>query len=135
MGANMLTGSCLCALHRYTIAKDDIIRKITCSCARCRKISGGYKSTNFVIPKNKLKLTSTPTWHSFVPSLSHGLMTFNAVLENDRHGHICFCRRCGSMIYREAEVEGFRNLVFVPVGSLDDIDSISDLKEEEWYSH
>jgi hypothetical protein len=37
------------------------------------------------------------------------------------------------VIYREAEVDGFRDLVFVPVGSLDDIDSVSELKDEEWY--
>ncbi|OKP13841.1 hypothetical protein PENSUB_416 [Penicillium subrubescens] len=53
--------------------------------------------------------------------------------EDDRHGHICFCRRCGSVIYREAKVDEFRGLVFVPVGSLDDIDSVSELKDEEWY--
>lgn len=54
-------------------------------------------------------------------------------MPGDRHGRICFCRHCGSVIYREAEVDGFRDLVFVPVGSLDDIDSVSELKDEEWY--
>ena len=36
-------------------------------------------------------------------------------------------------MYREAEVDGFRDLYFVPVGSLDDIDYVREMKEEEWY--
>lgn len=30
-------------------------------------------------------------------------------------------------------MEGLRGLVFVPVGTLDDVDSVKGLREEEWY--
>ncbi|KAJ5439544.1 uncharacterized protein N7458_010542 [Penicillium daleae] len=132
----MLTGSCLCAVNKYTVTNEDVAaaRKITCHCARCRKISGGYTTTNLILPKTSFKLTSASTWRSVVPGLSNNCTsTFNAVLPGDKHGHICFCRHCGSVIYRESEMQGFSGLVFVPVGTLDDIDSVSNLREEEWY--
>ncbi|EPS33456.1 hypothetical protein POX_a01551 [Penicillium oxalicum] len=129
----MMTGSCLCNANKYQIEEKNIIRKITCHCARCRKISGGWSTTNLVVQKEGFKLTSTSTWQTLVPGLSHATSTFNPSLPDKRHGHICFCRHCGSVMYREAEVDGFRDLYFVPVGSLDDIDYVREMKEEEWY--
>ncbi|KAF7717985.1 Uncharacterized protein PECH_004688 [Penicillium ucsense] len=129
----MLTGSCLCNANKFQIEEKNIIRKITCHCARCRKVSGGLSTTNLVVQKEGFKLTSLSTWQSFVPGLSHSISTFNAVTKDKRHGHIRFCRHCGSVIYREAEEDGFRDLFFVPVGSLDDSGYAQDMKEEVWY--
>ncbi|KAJ5482748.1 hypothetical protein N7539_006194 [Penicillium diatomitis] len=129
----MLTGSCLCNANKFQIEEKNIIRKITCHCARCRKVSGGLSTTNLVVQKEGFKLTSVSTWQSFVPGLPHSISTFNAVTKDKRHGHICFCRHCGSVIYREAEEDGFRDLLFVPVGDLDDSGYAQDMKEEVWY--
>ncbi|KAJ5082988.1 hypothetical protein N7532_012031 [Penicillium argentinense] len=131
----MLTGSCLCTVNRYTILNEDatVFRKIICHCARCRKISGEYTTTNLVVPKTRFQLTSVSKWPSLVPGLSKTTRIFNAVLPDDKHGHICFCSHCGSVLYRESEMQGMRGLIFVPVGTLDDIDSVINLREEEWY--
>ncbi|KAJ5167100.1 uncharacterized protein N7482_005881 [Penicillium canariense] len=141
----MLTGSCLCTVNKYIITNEDaaVLRKVTnpyfrtsiiCHCPRCRKIGGGYTTTNLVMSKTSFKLKSSWKWCSLIPGISKiSTSTFNAVLPDDKHGHICFCRHCGSVLYREAKMQGWRGLIFVPVGTLDDIDSVSDLRKEEWY--
>lgn len=59
--------------------------------------------------------------------------TFKSVVQGGNHGRLRFCRRCGSVLYRESLLEGFHGLVFVPVGTLDNVDLVENLHEEEWY--
>jgi hypothetical protein len=59
--------------------------------------------------------------------------THHSVVQGDLHGRLRFCRHCGSVLYRESLLEGFRGLIFVPVGTLDNVDSVKDLREEQWY--
>jgi hypothetical protein len=80
---------------------------------------------------------ASPQWCSRFLGRSK-ISTFNATLPGDKHvgdkhGRICFCRSCGSVIYRESEIEGMRGLVFILVGTLDDIEAVKGLHEEEWY--
>lgn len=59
--------------------------------------------------------------------------TFKSVVQGEHYGRIRFCRRCGSILTRESLLEGFHGLVFVPVGTLDNVDIVKDLREEQWY--
>lgn len=59
--------------------------------------------------------------------------TYHSVVQGDVHGRLRFCRHCGSVLYRESLLEGFHGLIFVPVGTLDNVDSVKDLREEQWY--
>lgn len=90
--------------------------------------------TDLVMPRTSFKLTITSKWRFLIPCLrKHSISTFDAVRTDDKHRRIHFCRHCGSVIYRESEMYGFRDLVFVPVGTLDEIDLVANLREEECY--
>ena len=57
MADAMLQGSCLCKAVRYEISPP-FIRFTHCYCMRCRKATGGVKSSNISVPPEQFRWIS-----------------------------------------------------------------------------
>ena len=57
MAEETLQGSCLCKAVRYEI-RPPFIRFAHCYCMRCRKATGGVKSSNISVPPEQFKWIS-----------------------------------------------------------------------------
>lgn len=103
MTDQILTGSCLCGMARYTVT-GEAKAFYHCHCSRCRKASGTGHASN-------LFLQGSLTWES-----GEELISRYKIPEAERFSNT-FCRTCGSRLPRFVEK---LDMVFIPAGSLDD---------------
>lgn len=71
---------------------------------------------NFMIPENDFKITAGTPKH------------FNTVHESGMNLTVHFCDNCGGTIYKTADLEAFKGMAVVQVGTLDDPDVVAQVK-------
>ena len=105
MADEVLDGSCLCGAVRYRV-RGPFMRFVHCHCSRCRKATGGVRSTNIAVPiaqfrwtqgENLIKRYDLPEAKSFARQI---------------------CGNCNCPI-PHASRDGTRAIV--PAGTLDDL--------------
>ncbi len=100
------TGSCQCGAVRYECSRDaeDIY---VCHCTNCQKQSASAYGISFVVPADGFRITAgTPE-----------LFRWTSDAGNPRKGG--FCRRCGTRLWHQRDVDDIETLN-VRGGSLDD---------------
>lgn len=97
-------GSCLCGQITYVI-EAPALRSRTCHCGRCRKAGSAASLSYLTLPAGGVRFTR-----------GEELLVAYKVPEARYFGHV-FCRVCGSSMPRR---DSERQLVFIPMGSLDD---------------
>jgi len=104
------TGRCACGAIRFEFESDPTFIA-DCYCKDCQKSSGGAMATFFGVPKKDFPLISgTPKSFHYIAASGKGL---------DRN----FCPDCGARLFSD-NLEGFPDLVFVTIGSLNQSDGI-----------
>ncbi len=99
-----MVGGCLCGKVRYSATAEPAMVAV-CHCKNCQRQSGTAFTTIVGVPKESLKVTGT-------------LSTYEDLSETGKGMHRRFCPECGSPIVTDAD--GYPNLTFVKVGTLDD---------------
>jgi hypothetical protein len=79
----------------------------------CRKITGASTSVNLDIPAANFRLTSGKLKRVRVTHKDEGF-----------EFSVAFCENCGSPIVAEPHIEGFRDVVIIQVGTLDDPETL-----------
>ena len=99
-----VSGSCLCGAVRFELSGEPVWSH-HCHCSRCRKTRGTHFATNVFFPLDALRFTQgEERTRAYRPPGA------------ERFTHV-FCETCGCTLpFRNPG----RNMVVVPVGSLDD---------------
>jgi hypothetical protein len=98
-------GRCACGAVQFEF-DDDPDFVAVCHCLDCKKASGGEAATFFGVRESDFTLTSgAPKSFHYIANSGKGL---------DRN----FCPDCGARVF-SSNLESFRGLVFVTIGSLD----------------
>ncbi|KAL7793743.1 Mss4-like protein [Trichoderma ceciliae] len=102
----MSPGSCWCGNVKYELTGDST-HVVLCHCLSCQKISGGTNTTNIPVAKDRFTVTSgSPKSHTQRHENGFNLTVF-------------FCGDCGTIVYKQADLEMFANLSLVQAGTLD----------------
>lgn len=104
MSDQVLRGSCLCKAVRYEV-RPPFIRFAHCYCSRCRKATGGVRSTNIAVAPDQFR------WISGEELISR------YDLPEARSFSTAICTRCNCPVPRPTRS---REQVIVPAGTLDD---------------
>lgn len=99
-----LRGSCLCQAVRYEVTPP-FLRFTHCYCKRCRKATGGLRSTNIAVPPEQFR------W------LSGEALVSRYDLPEARSFATAVCTRCNGPVPRPTRD---RSRMTVPSGTLDD---------------
>ncbi|RFU34719.1 hypothetical protein B7463_g1664, partial [Scytalidium lignicola] len=116
----MSTGSCLCGNVKYRFDGEPGAA-VVCHCLTCQKFTGTAFTTNIPVPKSNFKVFSgTPK-------------TFNAKHhEVDMTLTIHFCSECGTVVYKEADGDAFKDVVLVQAGTMTDGIDVQVPQAELW---
>ncbi|KIW30702.1 uncharacterized protein PV07_02410 [Cladophialophora immunda] len=107
----MPSGGCLCGQLKYEYTGEPIMKAI-CHCITCRHVSGSVFTTNIVVPEGNFKIT-TGTPKTYATTQDSGMtLTYS------------FCANCGCVINKVGDAEGFRGVVLIVAGSLDDASGV-----------
>ncbi|HXG50067.1 MAG TPA: GFA family protein [candidate division Zixibacteria bacterium] len=105
MAEEILRGSCLCGSVRYEVSPP-FLRFGHCYCSRCRKATGGVRSTNIAVAPAQFRWTQGP----------------ELVRRFDLPQARSFARQvCGSCYCPVPHVSRDGQRVIVPSGTLDDV--------------
>jgi hypothetical protein len=104
MPERALRGSCLCKSVRYEV-RPPFLRFAHCYCSRCRKATGGVRSTNIAVAPEGFR------WISGEELISR------YDLPEARSFATAICKRCNGPVPRPSRD---RERVIVPAGTLDD---------------
>ena len=107
MSEQTLRGSCLCQSVRYEVSTP-FMRFGHCYCSRCRKATGGVRSTNVAVPiaqfrwtqgENLVKRYDLPRGEKLCPANLRQLQLSGAACVARRHARDCsdgHSRRCAA---------------------------------------
>ncbi|KAE8375405.1 Mss4-like protein [Aspergillus bertholletiae] len=112
----MPTGSCLCKRVKYEYRAEPI-KKAVCHCLVCRKVSSG-SSANVLVSESHFRITSGAP------------KTFSMVHESGMNLTTHFCENCGTLLYKEGDLEEFKGSVIILAGTLDDAEDFEKAKPE-----
>jgi hypothetical protein len=118
MSDQALRGSCLCKAVRYEV-RPPFIRFAHCYCSRCRKATGGVRSTNIAVAPDQFR------WISGEELISR------YDLPEARSFSTAICTRCNCPVPRPTRS---REQVIVPSGTLDDEPSTKPSAHRQWGS-
>ena len=104
MAGQVLRGSCLCKAVSYEV-RPPFIRFSHCYCSRCRKATGGARSTNIAVAPDQFR------W------LSGEELISRYDLPEARSFSTAICRRCNCPVPRPTRS---REQMIIPAGTLDD---------------
>jgi hypothetical protein len=104
MSEQVLRGSCLCEAVRYEV-QPPFLRFAHCYCSRCRKATGGVRSTNIAVVPSQFR------WISGEELISR------YDLPEARSFSTAICTRCNCPVPRPTRN---REQVIIPSGTLDD---------------
>jgi hypothetical protein len=102
------TARCACGMVRFEFDTDPTFIA-TCHCLDCKHASGGEAATWFGVPTSDFTLTAGQT----------NLRAFTYVADSGNRLDRNFCTTCGSRLFT-SNLQGFPDLTFVQLGSLDD---------------
>lgn len=118
MSDQVLRGSCLCKAVRYEL-RPPFLRFSHCYCSRCRKATGGVRSTNIAVTPGQFR------WISGEELISR------YDLPEARSFSTAICTRCNCPVPRPTRN---REQVIVPAGALDDEPAIGPSAHRQWGS-
>ncbi|OAL17444.1 hypothetical protein AYO22_11667 [Fonsecaea multimorphosa] len=107
----MPTGGCLCGELKYEYTGEPVMKAI-CHCITCRHVSGSVFTTNIVVPEGNFKITAGAPKTYATTQDSGMILTYS------------FCANCGCVINKVGDAEGFRGVVLIVAGSLDDTSGV-----------
>jgi len=108
--AKKYTAQCACGSIQFEFDTDPTFVAV-CHCLDCKKASGGEAATWFGVPEDDFTLLSG------APKAFHHIADSGKGLDRN------FCPDCGSRLYT-SNLESFPGLVFVQLGSLDNLESV-----------
>jgi hypothetical protein len=109
------TGRCACGTVKFEFNTDPTFVAV-CHCLDCKKAPGGEAATFFAVPENDFTLISgEPKAFHYIAQSGNSL---------DRN----FCPGCGARVFTN-NLEGFPDMVFVAIGSLDNPKGIKPMLE------
>jgi hypothetical protein len=118
MSDQALRGSCLCKSVRYEV-RPPFLRFAHCYCSRCRKATGGVRSTNIAVVPDQFR------W------ISGEELILRYDLPEARSFARQICKRCNCPVPHKSR-DGQR--VIVPSGTLDDEPTIKPSGHGHWSS-
>ena len=118
MSEKALHGSCLCESVRYEV-ETPFLRFSHCYCRRCRKATGGVRSTNNAVPVDQFRWT-----------LGEELV-YRYDLPEARSFATCSCRNCGSPLPHRTR-DGLQ--MIIPAGTLDEEPATRPSAHKQWAS-